>query len=337
MYYYTSTSLNELDQVRRSQGANALKSMFLKSGLENSQNAINQLNSENLTFTSLFLLQPEISELNLRDNLSQRNQTALSICKRVTDGKTISDNSDMQDSPENEQYHKVLLWMFKTGSADDGLSDEFDQIIDILASILIKTHHEKSILPIVVDVIFKRNQKELYIHDLVWACFLSRDLDVLRLIAEHLVSSNPRDVELAKKLLHLQQESPRSRNVDNQSLYTAYLSWLKDNNPYIYFTGESFNLTNCPSHCSVDLEAKYLCKENVICVSKQNSQLADYEQSCLNSFNKLQDNDKAVLARHSQKIYRENPSYWNQWIKLPLDKQIYLARHSGGNSYGCYR
>ena len=194
--------------------------------------------------------------------------------------------------------------MFKTGSADDGISDEFDQIIDILASILIKTHHEKSVLPTIVDIIFKRNQKELFIHDLVWACFLSRDIDVLELIAEHLRSSNKRDVELAEKLLHIKHDLPNRDGRNNQNEYTAYLTWLKDNNPYIYFTGESFNLTNSPSHCKVDFDAKYLCKENALCVMTTDPPLSDYDRKCLLRFNKLQDDEKAMLAKYSQKLYR---------------------------------
>lgn len=328
------TAINELDRKRRLQSTSEFKSLFVNSCKENMQESIDLLNSENLLFASLFLLQPEINELDIKDKLNQRNQTALRLCESVSCHKKVA--PELHSNLDNEDYHSILLWMFSTGLSDDGLSDDFDQIIDILAATLIKTHHEKSVLPTVVDIIFKRNRKELYIHDLVWACFLSRDIEVLKLIAEQLRSSNSRDVELAKKLLHINQETHDRGRHYTQSHYTEYLTWLKDNIPYIYFTGESFNLTNSPSHCSVDLEAKYLCKDAAMCLANRDTHLSDREEKCLVSFKKLHDNEKALLARHSQKLYRENPSYWDQWIKYPLDRQIYTARHGGGNSYGCH-
>ncbi|MGI5985050.1 MAG: hypothetical protein GXY01_04040 [Clostridiales bacterium] len=330
-----SAATNDLDYIRRFRGAGACRNMFRKLGKERRQNAVSLVNDGRLFFASLFILRPEIDELNLMEELSERNRTALRICEKMLEEKNLSDEPGSSVPLNSEELHSVLLWMFSTGAYDDGLNDDFDQVLDTSASVLIKTHHEKTILPVMANMVFKRNQKGKYIHDLVWACFQSRDADALRIIASRLRSSAPKDAELARMLLHLPQDVPLRSNYDRQNQYTSYLSWLKENDPYLYFTGESFQFCNEPVPCAVDLEAKYLCKDNSIRVFKPLCQAANEESSSSSNFSKLAEGEKEVLAKHSQKLHRENPSYWNEWMRYPIEKQIHIARNGGGNSYDC--
>ena len=320
-------TVNDLDHIRRSQGTDACRNMFGKLGKARRQTAVRLLNDSGLFFASLFILQPKIKELNLNGELSERNQIALNICKKILGEKNLSSDSDYPASLNSEKVHNVLLWMFSTGAADDGLNNEFDQILDIVASVLMKTYHEKTILPVMTDMIFKRNQKGRYIHDLVWACFQTRDANALRFIAGYLRSSVPKDVDLARTLLHLPQDVPLRSNSDKQKQYAAYLSWLKENGPYLYFTGESFQFTNNPIPCGVDLEAKYLCKDHGIRDRKQFTPLTDAERASLTKFNQVSEKEKKVLAKHSQRLHRKNPSYWNQWMQYPVDKQMNIAQY----------
>lgn len=328
-----SGTTNPLDHIRRLKGNDSCRYMFNRLGKERRQNAVQLLNDSRLSFTCLYILQPEIEELNLKGELSKRNQIALSICEKLLEKKNLFGAPDYSIPLNSEEMRHVLLWVFNTGAADDGLNNEFDQVLDIAASVLIKKHHEKQILPLMTNMIFKRNRKGRFIHDLVWACFQTRDPNALRFIAGYLRSSALKDVDLARTLLHLPQDVPLETSSDRQKQYVAYLSWLKENDPYIYFTGESFQYTNSPIPCSVDWEAKYLCKDSSIYAFKQLPQLTDTERISLTDFNTLSENDKAILARHSQKLHSENPSYWNQWMQYPVDKQIQIAHCGRGNSY----
>lgn len=320
-------TVNDLDYIRRSQGINACRNTFGKVGKERRQNAVQLVNDSRLFFASLFILQAEIKELNLKEELSERNQIALNICKKILDEKKPSGDSGHLISLNSDEVHNVLLWMFNTGAVDDGLNNGFDQILDIVASVLMKTYHEKTILPVMTDMIFKRNQKGRYIHDLVWACFQTRDANALRFIAKYLRSSVSKDVDLARTLLHLPQDMPLRSNSDKQTQYAAYLLWLKENGPYLYFTGESFQFTNNPIPCSVDLEAKYLCKDHGIRNRKLFTPLTDAERASLIKFDQVSENKKMILAKHSQRLHRENSSYWNQWMQYPVDKQMKIAQY----------
>jgi hypothetical protein len=322
-----SGPVNELDRIRRARGADACRDVFRKSGKENRQNAVRLLNDSRLYFATLFILQPDIKELDLNQALSERNRTALSICEKIADAKNPTGGSGDSVSLNNEAVHFVLMWMFYTGAADDGLSNQFDQTFDIVASVLIKTHHEKAILPVVADLIFQRNQKGSYLHDLVWVFFQARDANALRLIAGHLRSPVQKEVELARTLLNLSEDVPLKTNQDKQRQYVTYLSWLRENSPYVYFTGESFQLTNSPIPCGVNQEAKYLCKN----ISPRSREplvpLTESERTSLMNFNDTKEEEKIILAEYSQKLHAQNTPSWNEWIQLPVSKQIQSAKY----------
>lgn len=324
MSFNSSKFTNKLDFIRTSEGVNECKNMFKNLANKDKSKAINLINADDLTFTSLFVLRHEIYKLNLVNQLNNRNQIALNICDIIGEEKYSSIDYDNKISLKSDVVHDSLLWMFNTGNIDDGLSEEFEQILDTVASVLIKEHHEKEIIPVMVEMIFKRNNDNRNIHDLAWACFKSKDITVLQLLAQKLRSPNAKDVKLSRSLLNLSQDKDFKNDNDKQKEYSSYIHWLKENNPYITFTDESFNFSNRPVPLIVDLDSKYLCTGGVV----QTSTHSNKRNKKLDKFDKLPQNDKALLANYSHQLHKKNLLEWNNWMKSPLEKQLQIAKNT---------
>ena len=316
---------NELDCIRRTRGIRACRNALRSMALQRREAAVRLVNGDSLLVATLYILQPVLSELDLNGLLSERNRTALKICGRITQGKKAGDFGEEPLSLNSEAVHSVLLWMFQTGMADDGLDEEFDQILDITASVLIKTHHEKAVQPDVAELIFRRNRKGTYLHDLAWAYFQTRDADALRIVAKRLLSPDRRDAEFAGALLHMEPDELKTGR-DRRKKYMEFNGWLEENNPYLYFTGESFQLTNNPVVCDVDLDAKYLSKDISPRSRKPLSPLTEEENGCLKNFKEAPDDDRTVLAKYSHRLHEEDPVYWAQWLRSPVGEQLRIAR-----------
>lgn len=308
-----------LDLIRRSRGATACRETFRRLALENKQEAARLLGDVRLTFGTLFVLRPEIAELLPEDELSYRDRTALQFCSRTAEANKAIDEDHPRFSA-GEDAHPVLLWMFTTGAEDDGLSGEFDRILDLAAAVLIRTYREESILPAAAELIFRRYRRGAYLHDLIWAYFKARSKDALRIVAGRLRSPVRKDIELARSLLHLSEDGAEGRKQ-----YGEYLSWLRENGPYLYFTGESYQLTNAPSPCGVDLGAKFLCKEISPRSRRPLAPLTREEEERLNGFNGAGDEAKETLARYSRELHEEDPSRWSRWMQYPVSRQIEIA------------
>ncbi len=322
-------NLSSLDKIRLSHSMHDFKSIFKELGEKHKQKAVGYINEEKLYFSSLFILMPEIQAFNLYDKLNTRNIIALKMCSKILRDENTSSRVDNLFSEDSGMIYPVLKWMLKTGSAEDGLNDEYDKVLDGVASLLIKTYKDTSVLPIVADMIFKRHQKGYLIHDLVWCFFQARDPYCLKLIAGYIRSPNQRDVDLAFKLLHFAPKD-NSRGNDRQKQYQAYLSWLEENKKFLYFTGENFQLTSDPKPCAVDLDAKYLCKSISAYDKKPLEPLTETDQSRLQQFHEARDEEEMILAGYSHRIHDQNIRLWNQWIQYPVSKQIEMAKAGTG-------
>lgn len=287
--------------------------------------SLNLINDPGLSFTTFFILLPVVREEIPDESLSARNQAAANLCGIILSSKKA--NGDFVRPSYDGNTHETLRWIFTTGADSDGLSEDFDHILDISAGILTKTYHDADILPKLVQIIFDRGRKGAYLHDLAWAFYQSHDPKALKLAVEYLRSPNESDEKLAQTLLHLNLESntPKARN----ELYDSYLQWLDENSPYLYFTSENFNETSAPKACSVDLGAKYLYRKISPVNHNPPTPLTELEQNCLACFRNAPEEEKEFLARFSQKVRAKNPAYWNRWIRYPLKRQIESA-HNGG-------
>ncbi|MGH4117329.1 hypothetical protein [Clostridium sp.] len=154
-------------------------------------------------------------------------------------------------------HYPVLKGVFERCSWQNELSDEYDELLDASAALLIKIHKDNSILPSIVDTIFFRNRESLFTHDLIWAFFEARDPYSLMLIANYLHSDDERDIKLACKLLDFVPSIDMTTSRDSKDKYMAFFYWLIENYRFLYFTGESFQRTSNPIPYKIDSDAKY--------------------------------------------------------------------------------
>lgn len=317
---FRSGSQARLDGIRKTRGAGACREAFRAQAGKDAREAALLLGDNSLSFGTLYVLQPEITGLLREDELSYRDRTALRFCALASEPcKMAEENQPRFEAGEDAR--PVLLWMFGTGAADDGLSEAFDKTLDLAAAVLIRTYREESILPEAAELIFRRYRRGAYLHDLIWAYFKARSTDTLRIVARYLRSPVKKDAELARSLLHLPEDGA---NAAGGAQYGKYLSWLKENEPYLYFTQESYQLTNAPSPCGVDLGAKFLCKEISHKSRRPLASLTREEEEHLNGFNNAEEEAQEALARYSHRLHDEAPARWNQWMQYPVSRQMEL-------------
>ncbi len=324
------TAPNTLDKVRLREGNDNLKAYFNKLAKDDTNEALNLINDNNLNFASLFVLKSELKEPKLLDNLNLRNKVALEFINEILEGERKTWVSKNISSGYAQIVYSVLKWVFETGFFDDGLSNDYDEILDMTAILLSKLYKEQKILPAVVDMIFNRNRNDFLIHDLVWAFFESRDPNSLIMIANKLLSKEEKDVKLASKLLSFIPGIEKTSNLTNQRKYIAFLNWIEENSLFLHFTGQSLQQTSRPILYVIVLEAKYLCKFVSVDTGKPLSSLSQREKSLLDEFKKLDLDTRILLSNFSLKMHQEDISRWDRWMKYPISEQIKIAKSMTG-------
>ncbi|MGI5971945.1 MAG: hypothetical protein ACOX7P_09555 [Oscillospiraceae bacterium] len=285
---------------------------------------LNHVNDERLSFPAFFVIMKELHKLGSFSELRPRNLAALRICS----DKISIPGWKSAVQIDNTQVHEALLWMFNTGKHWEGPSrgrDDFDMLIDYIASMLVVTYDDRTVLRDIADIIFRRNRKGQFIHDLVWAFFQTLDKESPALIAERLLSGNSRDVELACKLLHL--DPPESiTGAAKKRKYDEYITWLNENRPYLYLTGEHFQQMENPKHFDIDMEAKYLGKEISPRFKTPVERLTREEVECLESFRSASSHEREMLADYSCKLRSRDMNQWRDWIRKDIARQVMSAR-----------
>ena len=305
-----------------------MKNTFEKLVQKDREQAAALINAKGLRFATFFSLVPAINEANLYNALSPQNQIAFALASRVLTDLQIPTNLFRQSS-DSGTIQAVLRWVLKTGAAEDGMSDEFDQALDIAAALLVRTCQDTTVLPELVYLVFKRNRKGLYMHDLLWTLFGSCEPTVLRLIASHLKSANPADVQLAEKLL---SQTKALGGFGEKLQFAPCLSWLKENQPYLYFTGEGFHQKSNPILYNVDLGAKYLCKHISPQSKKPLADLSQDEETRLGEFHQLSDAQKINLSGYSHRLHAKNKQRWGKWMAHPPNEQAQFVRDLSGGT-----
>lgn len=321
-----SGNLNEysyLDHIRIHEGADKCRTALNETFREDTRRALALLNDHRLMFPCLYILREQIDELRIQRYLSPRHMIALRIANQISGSE--ASGVDYLFSWQDSVY-SVLKWIMETGSAEEIAEDDYEQILDVTASVLINTYRDRDILPLVADLIFKRNRNGRFIHDLVWALFQVHDPQVLKLIAERVRSSDPKDAKLAAELLNIDETGVPANEGDKEGRYAGYLHWLEENEPYLYFTEESFQYASKPAFCAVDLERKYLQK-GAPSYSKQPISSSDEGASeNLAAFKQLSVEEQKVLSAYSQKIHDKNTPAWSEWLHAPVSEQIKAAK-----------
>lgn len=312
------------------QNNNLQKKDFHRLIESNMEEAMNQINDEDISFSSLFQLRDVIREKNLFEGLNQRNKTALILTEDILSHGTEKHTIDLSFCDYIQSAYTVLKWILETGSVHDGLSSDHDAVLDIAAAFLVKLFHEKSVLPIIVDMIFERNRKGRLNHDLVWAFFEAKEPQSLILIANRLKSENPIDVEFAHKLLNFIPGIGTGNMVNADQQYSYVVHWLQDNGPFLHYTGESLQQLHRPSPYVIILEAKYLCKPLYANKAEVAAPLSSKDYQLLDAYSKLDLHHKILLSNYSLSLHRQNLSWWKSWLQYPVTEQIKIAKARTG-------
>ncbi|WP_368488858.1 hypothetical protein [Clostridium sp. BJN0013] len=324
MYNLDPDTLSFLDKIRIDKGIDDLKNFFFQLSKKNLKKALNFINDKHLRFNILFILKEMLQQNNLFNSLTEKNKVALLIIKEILTDKKYDLASEQISFDYIQIIHSVLKWILETGSHDDGINDEYDQVLDITSILLTKVYRDTTLLPIMADMIFDRYKKGFLIHDLVWGFFESADPNSLNIIGEHLLSSNIEDVKIASRLLNFIPEIDKA--ISKERKYTIFSNWMKENSAFLEYTGESFQQTTNPKPYRIVLEGKYLCKSICPNTGKALCSPSKKEHSLLNEFKKLDYNNKILLANFSFRIHHKNIYLWHIWREYSLEKQIKIAR-----------
>jgi hypothetical protein len=227
-----------------------------------------------------------------------------------------------------EDIHSAIKWILETGYMDDGLNDDFDEVLDRAAVTLIKVYRDRAALPIIAELIFRRNKKNFFIHDLVWAFFEARDIQSLFILAEYLHSDDIKDNELCCKLMRFIPEI-NMRDSSGEDRYVSFNQWIEENNSFLHYTGESFQQSGRPMAYEIVMEAKYLCKIVSVDTGKPLNPYNEYEYKLTDEFNKLADETKILLSNFSFKLHNRNMARWRKWLKLSISEQVRIAEAGG--------
>lgn len=341
-FYYTSLHERGHKSLNRINGGIPSGEEFLALAQRDRGRAAALVNRGDRPFAALFGLLAQIEALNLYGELNPRNKAAFGFCSRILTGltppaetaaggpavETFAQNANAGPRRENRKKkyrtgdgtHDALRWILLTGAAGDGLDDGYDRVIDAAAAHLTRVYRDSSVLGILVRLIFRRHRRGRYIHDLVWALFSSNDPEIFRLIAPYLSNGNAADAALAQKLLkHAGGENPNRKD---------YLTWYRENRPYLYFTGESFHMSSDPTPFAVNLGAKYLGKSSNGAAAFAENALLPEERQRLNFFGQLPENDRQFLADYSRRLHSRDRNHWDKWMANNVNGQLESARRN---------
>ncbi|HBN85493.1 MAG TPA: hypothetical protein DDZ89_16810 [Clostridiales bacterium] len=320
--------ISRLDELRIKEGVAGLRDNVQKLSTSNPTQAARLLNDPELRFATLYLLENQLIQSEVYKHLNIRNKNALKLI-RLLRKKDFSQVEDLLPG-YRQAVQSCLKWMLESGYSDDGLDDEFDEILDDCAILAVQVFHDESVVTLLVELIFNRNRQKRYIYDLIWTFFEIHNPKNLLLIVERLRSSNPRDVKLAMKLLAFIPIMKDAGSVNRNRLYMECVSWIKENAEYLEYTGETFQQANSPIPYNVSYESKYLHKAKKDNEAFKKDSLEGDQANAVDAFLRLNEKAKEVLSDYSNVLYEKDQKAWKEWIKSPLDEQIKIASRRRG-------
>lgn len=330
MYPEDLEKIKSLDEIRLENGIDRLKAVTHDLIDNNFERAIELINDKSVLFPSLFVLRSEIIRYDIIPSLSIRNRYALKIVNKIL-SRDIPGTQRLSFDYREEDYY-VLKWILETGYLEDGLNDQYGEVLETAAIILAKIYKDRNCLRVIEEMIFNRNRRGTYIYDLVWAFFECSRAEDLIMLVNRLCSYSRKDVELARKLLNFIPCMGIDSKEYNVNQYQYSLKWIDQNRNFLYYTGESNLQTSNPHRYAISLEAKYLQKTASKDYGEPSGPLTEDQYTLLDNFKKLDDYSKVLLSNCSSELYRKSRYWWNEWLKYPIDKQIMTAGRIQGGS-----
>ncbi len=260
--------------------------------------AVKLINSQGFNFPDLYV---NISVIdNVIDYLNDTVKHAVLFIHSVLNQEKTKKNKNLYE-------HAVFRWIFDTGFSFC-IDDDYNEILNITVSSLINTYKDISILPNVANMIFIRYRQSANTHDIVWAYFRTESILCLKILSARILSKDDKEASLVRKLLNIDGEN-------NKQTYYRYIKWIEENEPFIYFTGESYQYSSAPVIYKVDKDCKYICK-------KHGSVLSIDEKKHVSEFKSLDEQQKDLLSSYSYKLFKTDREYWRSFLGMPIDKQL---------------
>lgn len=314
---------NPLEEVRRGKGEQVCRETFQQVYQSNRQRAVTMLNDPALTFPTLLALRGQILATRLRPFLNNRNKLAMEAANHLLEPedypKPVWELSDNKDT-----LQKTLLWMVESSAEEEQESEELQQVWDSCVTLLLHRFHQTDLIPLAEKMIFRRHKKGQHIHYLVWAVFATQHPDALSQMAEYLRSNDPGEARLACKIL--QVDSPVDSRENREESYRRYLTWLEENDPYLYFTRESNQYSSEPKIYRVDWDRKYLNQKGEDHSHHPAQPEGEVEEKTLQAFRSMTGEEQRILSDYSQKLRRRDPQSWRSWMKAPVEGQLHDAK-----------
>ncbi len=320
---------NGLESVRARFGEQRALETFAQAAQRSKAQAAAMVNDPSLRFRTLFVLIPHIKAYGVYNDLNERARIALKLCADMLRDDELKKVA-VQTRPDNQTEADVLKWMLRTGTQDDGSDNRYAKTLDNAAGLITDRYHDATVLPHLVDLLFRRAREGYNIHDLSWVLFHGGDPHMLRLAAGYLRSAQPKDYELACALLHLEPLPEQERAQGRQKQYQSYVAWLSENYDYLYPTEESFQLKSDPQPFAVDMGAKYLVRPTLLrdpATAVQAIAVSGADR-LPNEFLTLSEQEKELLAGYSNKLYKRNRTDWNRFIAQPVSAQLSEAKQA---------
>lgn len=316
---------NKLTDIRLTRGDDSLLQYFIDLLNKDKNKAIDLLNYDNLDFTSLYVLKDKIEELDIKENLSDRNKLVIDIINEVEENQTRSALVSTNITALNyiQSVYFTLKWILETATLEKMMDDVYTEIVDCAAVFLIKVYKDNESLAQISDWIFKRKITGCGTHQLVWSFFEGKDINSLYFIIEKLKSQNRLESKFSCKLLKF---IPNIDYVDPGLRYDYAVKWLENNKKFLYFTGESQQEKMNPIYCKVNKSAKYLQKKINSSNGEIKEELTENEKAKLNTFNMLSKDTQEGLSEYSNWLFNRSINWWKIWITYDLNRQIEISR-----------
>lgn len=293
-----------LELIRKVNGIKMLKSHFINLVEQDEKLAVSQVNREDISFPTLYILSSSITKKGLSKYLSDRNKIALAIRKDILANERAPATPFPYSICETPQFiQSVLRWIVETG-ANENLNSKYRFVVDRSAGLLTTIFNDPADFPAITQLLFKRKHEGHQTHYLTWAYFSSRNVSSLLPIGERLAADENEDTSYAMELLHFipgldQAEEP----------YAHFRTWYEENLPYLVINEDSYELTAQLEPYCVDYNLKY-------------KELPIHTRHCDDEFNSLPKATQKLLSDFSYKLRKYSRKEWSEWLKRPLDAQV---------------
>ena len=282
------------------------------------------LSDERLSFPALFSAREQIVQHGLKMQLSGRHIAALGIAEQILARNPKGEGSSYLKGPATTEL-SVLLWMLATGFREEGLRDAYDEVLDGVVAVLLDLYHEKRALPYAVDLLFLRARSGRNYHDLFWAISRLGDPSSLRLIAARLDAPDTETAATARELLGVD-------DTQGNMHFSDYERWLRENDPFLYFAGESMQYSAKPAVFRVDHARKYVNRATPAYEKQALTPQNEQERARLAEFSALEECDRAILAQYAHEMRKKDPAAWSQLETKPVAQQAEAAKKNGGET-----